>query len=209
MPRINTDTRQKLIDTTRDLIWQSSYGSVSVDDICDTAGVKKGSFYHYFPSKVALAIETMSEVSKILRAEYERIFSSANSAMENLDQFVSFTYERQARAAKKYGHVCGCPLASLGSEMACQEGGIREKYDEVRRVHLRYYERLVENFTAEGALAKDTDAKAMAEKLYSYVLGLMMVARIENNLEPMKKDLKSGLLQMLGLNEKDRKPQAA
>ncbi|MDE2336747.1 MAG: TetR/AcrR family transcriptional regulator [Alphaproteobacteria bacterium] len=207
MAHATTNTRQKLIDTTRDLIWQSSYGSVSVDDICKAAGVKKGSFYHYFPSKVALAVETMDEVSKFLRVEYDRIFSSGKTATQRLDNFVSFTFDAQENAAKKYGHVCGCPLASLGSEMACQENGIREKYEEISRLHLQYYQSLVAGFAAEGAIDKDTDTTAMAQKLCSYVLGLMTKARIENDLEPLKKDFKSGLLQMLGLKEK--KPAAA
>jgi TetR/AcrR family transcriptional repressor of nem operon len=202
---LGTDTRQKLIDTTIDLIWKSSYGSVSVDDICKAAGAKKGSFYHYFPSKVALAITAMEEGAKFMKAGYDKIFSPAMPAMERLDLYVDFVYEKQADAAKKYGHVCGCPLASLGSEMACQEDGIRAKFDDIRCTHQRYYEKLVQDFITEGQLPKDTDTKAKAQKLYSYVLGLLTVARIENDLSSLKKDLKSGLLQMLGVDEKDKK----
>jgi hypothetical protein len=38
-----TDTKQKLIDTALELVCKSSYGSVSVDDICKASDVKKGS----------------------------------------------------------------------------------------------------------------------------------------------------------------------
>ena len=38
-----------------ELIWEQSYGSVSVDVICERAGARKGSFYHFFPSKSDLA----------------------------------------------------------------------------------------------------------------------------------------------------------
>lgn len=56
MGRAPTNTKTKLIETATDLIWRDSYGSVSVDDICAQTGVKKGSFYHYFPSKAHLAL---------------------------------------------------------------------------------------------------------------------------------------------------------
>ena len=38
MGRPGHDTKQTLIDTALELIWKSSYGSVSVDDICKAAG---------------------------------------------------------------------------------------------------------------------------------------------------------------------------
>jgi TetR/AcrR family transcriptional repressor of nem operon len=36
-----SETKRKLLETAVELIWESSYGSVSVDDICTKAGVNK------------------------------------------------------------------------------------------------------------------------------------------------------------------------
>ncbi len=51
-----SETKRKILETAMELIWQSSYGSVSVDDICAKAGVNKGSFYYAFKSKAELAV---------------------------------------------------------------------------------------------------------------------------------------------------------
>src|SRR6185436_17785716 len=120
MAHANTDTKQRLIDTALELVWKSSYGSVSVDDICKAADVKTGSFYHFFPSKVDLAIAAMEETSRLSKPFYDEIFSPAHDPVERFERFADFTVEKQEQAAAKYGHVCGCPCASLGSEMACQ-----------------------------------------------------------------------------------------
>ena len=45
-----------MINAISELIWVGSYGSTSVDDICEKAAVKKGSFYYFFESKADLAI---------------------------------------------------------------------------------------------------------------------------------------------------------
>jgi len=37
------DTKEKLLQVAFDLIWNQSYGSVSVDHICERAHVNKGS----------------------------------------------------------------------------------------------------------------------------------------------------------------------
>ena len=109
--------KTKLIDTALELIWKSSYGSVSVDDICKAADVKKGSFYHFFPSKVDLAIAAIEESYKSLKPLYEN-FSPESAPVKRFERLAEFVYESQSQAAFKYGMVCGCPRASLGSEMA-------------------------------------------------------------------------------------------
>src|SRR6266852_4586261 len=48
--------KEKLLAVAFDLIWNNSYGAVSVDQICARARVNKGSFYYYFPSKADLAV---------------------------------------------------------------------------------------------------------------------------------------------------------
>ncbi|MCW2286501.1 AcrR family transcriptional regulator, partial [Rhodoblastus acidophilus] len=62
------ETKRRLIAAALELIWRSSYGSVSVDDICKAADVRKGSFYHFFPSKADLAVAAMDHADKELRA---------------------------------------------------------------------------------------------------------------------------------------------
>ena len=199
MSQHTTDTKQKLIDTALELIWKSSYGSVSVDDICKAADVKKGSFYHFFPSKVDLAIAAMEESYKQVKPLYDGIFSADASPVERFERLADFTYEMQVQSAAKYGQVCGCPCASLGSEMAGQEEGIRAKFDDIVHRHVRYYENAIRDLVAEKVLPATTDIKAKAQEAYTYVLGQMMIARIQNNLEPLKRDLKAGLLRVLGV----------
>ena len=41
----------KLIDSASELIHSRSYADVGVNELCEHAGVKKGSFYHFFPNR--------------------------------------------------------------------------------------------------------------------------------------------------------------
>jgi TetR/AcrR family transcriptional repressor of nem operon len=45
-----SDARERLLKAANELTWKQCYNAVTVDAICDAAGVKKGSFYHYFES---------------------------------------------------------------------------------------------------------------------------------------------------------------
>ena len=45
------DTRQHLLDTGHRMMAEKGFTSVGLNEILQTAGVPKGSFYHYFKSK--------------------------------------------------------------------------------------------------------------------------------------------------------------
>jgi TetR/AcrR family transcriptional repressor of nem operon len=194
------ETKNRLIVAALELIWRRSYGSVSVDDICKAADVRKGSFYHFFPSKVALAVAAMDHADQELRASYDRIFSPGSPPLQRIEDLAAFVYESQKEAADKYGHACGCPCASLGAEMGAQEPDIRIKFDDQRRHKTRYYQNVIRDLVAEDLLPADTDVKAKADELFTYIMGRLMLARIENDLEPLRCDLKDGVLRMLGVD---------
>ena len=52
----DTTTKDRLIESAAHVLHQRSYGSVGVDELCERAGVRKGSFYHFFESKRDLAL---------------------------------------------------------------------------------------------------------------------------------------------------------
>ena len=54
-------TRDRLVDAAIDLLHVHAYPAVGVQAICESAGVRKGSFYHFFGSKEDLAIAAVDE----------------------------------------------------------------------------------------------------------------------------------------------------
>ena len=75
MPRVS-DMKERLMEAAMDLIWHNSYAATSVDAICEKAGAKKGSFYHFFPSKSALAVKALEADWQRKKARMDEIFSS-------------------------------------------------------------------------------------------------------------------------------------
>lgn len=196
------DTKAVLIDTALELIWKSSYGSVSVDDICKAANVKKGSFYHFFPSKVDLTVAALEHSYETFKPLYDEMFAPEVPPLRRFERMVEFVCLHQIEAAEKYGRVCGCPCAAVGSEMAGQERAIREVFDDiVGRQKRIYYERSVRDLIAAGLIPADTDPADKAEEIYAYLLGQLMFARIRNDLTMLKRDLWPGLVRLLGVRE--------
>jgi len=202
MGRPSPDTKQILIDTALSLIWMNSYGSVSVDDICKAAGVKKGSFYHFFPSKVDLALAAMDHSYVEVKSLYDTIFSPDTPPLQRFERMAAVVVEKQTETLAKYGRVCGCPDTSLGCEMAGLEDRIRVKFEEVSQRKRRYYENALRDMVGDGLLPPDTDVKVKAHEIFAYLLGQMTLARIQNDLDMLRRDLWPGLLGLLGIQDK-------
>jgi TetR/AcrR family transcriptional regulator, transcriptional repressor for nem operon len=57
MTSLTHQSKTKLLDAALQVIRTKGYSATTVDDICNAAGVTKGSFFHHFTSKEELAIE--------------------------------------------------------------------------------------------------------------------------------------------------------
>ena len=55
-----SDAKERLLEAAKGLIWEQSYGAVTVDAICRRAKVQKGSFYHFFDDKSELAVASLA-----------------------------------------------------------------------------------------------------------------------------------------------------
>src|SRR4030095_2016837 len=122
-----SDARQRLMEAVRELIWTGSYGSTTIDQICEKSGVKKGSFYYFFDSKSDLASAAMDEEWERRRPELDAIFSPTVPPLERLRKYFDFGYKVQAEMRAKCGCVLGCPLFALGSEVSTQEDKLQKK----------------------------------------------------------------------------------
>jgi TetR/AcrR family transcriptional regulator, transcriptional repressor for nem operon len=191
-----SDTRQKLLNTALTLIWESSYGSVSVDDICNRAGVNKGSFYYAFKSKSDLAAAAFEDHWNQKRGLMDEIFSSQVPPLERLGKYCDRVVEDQVNKHKKVGKVCGCPFSSIGSELSTQDEQIRKKAHELSERTMKYLTCTLRDAAAEGIL--DTkDPVELARQVFCYAGGLIMQAKIENDPEVLR-CLKKGVFRLVG-----------
>jgi TetR/AcrR family transcriptional repressor of nem operon len=196
-----SDAREKLMKAVTELIWVGSYGATTIDQICERAGVKKGSFYYFFDSKADLAVAAIEAAWEEYRPKLDRVFSPTLPPLERLRRFCEFEYQEQAELKRHFGHVLGCPLCNLGTEVSTQEDLLRRKVEAIMNQSRRYFETLIRDAQAQGVIpAADPVAKARA--IYAYTEGLMCQARIRNDLDVLR-DMERGVLDLLGAPRSD------
>ncbi len=69
--KANSETKEKLIIAAQQLMQAKGFVATSVDEICQTAGLSKGSFFHYFKSKEDLGTAVLNHYSSSMYNLFE------------------------------------------------------------------------------------------------------------------------------------------
>jgi TetR/AcrR family transcriptional repressor of nem operon len=164
------------------LILSESYSSMTVNDLCAVADVKKGSFYHFFPTKrdlVLAAIDMHWERHRIQL--FDAAFAPDIPPLARITRFFRLLTPWVNELALG-GTVLGCPFGDLGAEMATQDVVIREKIREVFGHIAEYFARAIQDACAANEI-HGVDVEAAAGRLLAYLEGLYLLAKLENDPE--------------------------
>ncbi len=192
-----SDAKERLIEAVIELIWNGSYGSTSVDQICERAGVKKGSFYHFFESKTELALAGIEHGWVEHRKKLDQVFSPVVAPLDRIWKCFADFREEQKEIQEKYGRVLGCPVHSLGAEISTVDERLRNKLQEILAQFIRYYESAIRDAHFQGII-EAPDAPALARILFAYGEGLLLHARIWNDLSYLD-EIEAGARRILGV----------
>lgn len=187
-----SDAQERLVQATIDLIWQASYGTVGVDAICERAGVKKGSFYHFFGSKDELVVMALDTHWASRRIDLDRIFSPTVPPLERLRAYFKHIFDRQTAIRQKYGRVLGCFHHSVGSECIQAAPEIAAKVQSVVAMYRKYLETTLRDAKAMG-LVSCGDPTVHARTLLAFIEGALTQARIHDDLDLLRNLETTGL----------------
>jgi TetR/AcrR family transcriptional repressor of nem operon len=195
-----SDAKNKLLSVAFDLIHEHSYGTVSVEQICRRAQVNKGSFYYFFKTKTDLVVAAYEEHWRLKESNYERIFAKENPPLQRLKLWCDYIRDVQRQRHKKYKHVCGCPYTSVGGELATQDKKIRLKAQDLVERHVRHLADAIQDAISNGD-AEPGDPEAKAKLVHAFIIGLLLRAKIDNDLKILK-HAEEGVLALINARQR-------
>jgi TetR/AcrR family transcriptional regulator, transcriptional repressor for nem operon len=193
-----SDAKERLVRSGRQLMLERGYTAVGVAELCDRAGVNKGSFYHAFPSKQELALEVIDSFWADTSPLLDEMVTGDGPPLERLRRFFAAAHAQQRKVSKDCGgRVAGCPLGSLAQEMSSQDPVLRKRLGEVFDRHVGRFERLVAEAVGRGELPR-IDTRRAARSLVALLEGALLLAKTWNDPE-MLGGLGDDALRLLGV----------
>lgn len=180
MPRKSTSsTRLRLVEAAADLIWRKSYTAAGVEDLCQLAAARKGSFYHFFPTKSDLAVAAIAHRWEIQRRDvYDPLDQTGEAGLSRITRLV----ERLATLSAAGQPMLGSPFAGLGQEMAHQDDRIRAAIHTVFEEQSRYLRRWLDE-AAEVRQIAAGDNGLRARQVLALLEGSFLLAKVAGDPE--------------------------
>jgi TetR/AcrR family transcriptional repressor of nem operon len=182
-----SDADQRLMDAAMALMWEGSYGSVTIDQICHRADVKKGSFYYFFKSKAELAVAALEDLwKKEWKPKLDACFSPSVDPLVRLKNYFATLHASQVELKAKYGRALGCPVFTVGSEVSTQEVDVNATIRDILERKQRYYQSAIRDAVAQGVI-EPCDPVQESLALFALLEGLISQARIMNDPDVLRK----------------------
>ncbi len=160
------------------LLHDRSYTAAGVDDLCRLASARKGSFYHFFPTKADLAIAAIDQHWTEVKAEvFETISITGTPGLDRIRRLVEATDTRQRSLAADRGVVIGCPFGNLGQEMAHQDPRIKSAVQTIFDGHCQF----LDIWLAEAVRARQVALGSTADRarqIFALFEGALLLAKV-------------------------------
>ena len=176
-----SDAEQRLLDAATDLMGRRGYGAAGVAEICRSADVQKGSFYHYFDSKQALTVALITAHWEEQRADWRRLLLGAGPALVRLERLMQAQVEAQRDGQARRGRVYGCLLGNLAIELSNQDEAVTAHLARVFDEQVALVLATLVEAAAEGAVAADVAVEQTARAVVAQLEGLVLFAKLAND----------------------------
>ncbi|HEU4664910.1 MAG TPA: TetR/AcrR family transcriptional regulator [Dokdonella sp.] len=160
-------TRERIVDSARDLFNRKGFVDVSIDEIMARAGLTRGGFYGHFDSKEDLFVEVVRAYAEFdPSTRWHDIAFDARSPANAFARQMVDAYLSRSHLDDVAGH---CPMIALPSDVA-------HGTERVKQAYRALVERMSGVFAA-GFAGEPADARQRGLALTALCVGGMVLAR--------------------------------
>ncbi|AGX44369.1 TetR/AcrR family transcriptional regulator [Clostridium saccharobutylicum] len=153
-------TKNKVFETAIELIRTKGYDNVTISEICEKAGVAKGTFYVHYKSKEDIIKESYySDMSEFVLKNYKRLISEDNdmSIKDKIEKFLISEFEFTNYVG--FEMTCRAYITNL-TECISKETKHFEKRD---------FTKELKDLISEGIDQKVFDTNQTSEEIFLYL----------------------------------------
>jgi TetR/AcrR family transcriptional regulator, transcriptional repressor for nem operon len=189
-------TRQRIVDAAAELIFERGLTQTTIEDVRAAADVSSSQLYHYFDDKPALVRAVIDHQTETIVGNQEQFDLSSLRGLRAWRDFVV----AHERALECRG---GCPIGSLGSELAETEPRARA----VVAVGFRRWEAAIaaglQRMHALGRLAPEADPSELALAMLAALQGGLLLAQVQRDTKPLEAALDAMIKHIATLSVSD------
>lgn len=168
------DTRTRMLEAARDVIRRQGYADTTVDDLCRTAGLTKGAFFHHFESKEALGVAAAQFWSETTAALFAAApYHAPRDALARVFAYIDF---RRTIIAGELAEFT-CLAGTMVQETHATHPAIRDACGAAIFDHANTLVADIEAAMRAHGIMGDWDAASLARHTQAVVQGAFVLAK--------------------------------
>jgi TetR/AcrR family transcriptional repressor of nem operon len=176
-----SNARERLLGAACELMEGRGYTGIGVAEICARADVRKGSFYHFFPSKQALTIAAIDAHWQEQRAHWAGTLQGEGTPLDRLEALFRSQVAAQQSAKDAAGTVNGCLFGNLALELSNQESEVQARLQEIFAEQIDLVRGTLDEASREGAIPESSASVASARSVVAQLEGMVLFAKLGND----------------------------
>ncbi len=168
------DARTRLLEAARDVIRQKGFAATSVDDLCQSAGVTKGAFFHHFKTKETLGVAAANfwaETTGVLFAG-----APYHEPDDPLDRVLAYLdFRKGIIGGETFEYTC--LVGTMTQEVHNSAPAIRDACADSIFGHAATLEADIEAARAERGIDADWTAESLARHTQAVLQGGFILAK--------------------------------
>lgn len=172
------NARGRLLETARDMIRLKGFAATSVDELCQSAAVTKGSFFHHFKSKDELGVAA----AQYWAATATVFFADApyHEPKDPLDRILAYVAFRKAIIAGDLPEFT-CLVGTLVQEVYANSPAIRDACAASIFGHAATLEPDIRAAMRDRHISGGWTAESLARHTQTVIQGAFVLAKAGNN----------------------------
>jgi len=174
--------REHILNCGGQIIHHKGFTATGLQEILQTAGVPKGSFYFYFKSKEEFGLALVDHYQDWFAEQVRPILKDEN--LPPLDRLAEF-FLWFRRYFEREGFIKGCPIGNLVQELGDVNPAFREKLNASLDGLIRFITRLLQMAQDQGQLPAHLEPEATARFILSAWQGSLIRMKAAAGPEPL------------------------
>lgn len=170
------------------LFSRHGYGAVGIKMILDEVGIPKGSFYHYFKSKEAFAVEVAEQY---FTQRFNRFCNALVKEDTCLKEVILSNYESQIDEMFQHEKVSGCVIGNFFIEASNDLALLQAKLNNIYQRWLTVFTECIDKGQKQGEFRKDIDAKELAAMFWAHWEGVVLKFQVILDKEQAKQEMRT------------------
>jgi TetR/AcrR family transcriptional repressor of nem operon len=174
-------TRERIVAAAAELMSQRGVARTTIEDIQEAAAVSTSQMYHYFADKGDL-------VAAVIDFQTDRVLAVQHMGLDRLECLEDLRRWRDIMVdmLRRLGCVGGCPIGSLGSDLAETDPLARAQ---IARSFVQWETMIRDGLTAiaaRGELPDGTEVDHLALAMLAAIQGGLLLSQVRRDTAPLE-----------------------